>query len=243
MHRFHSNNVQDCLSDLQFDRLRLGELQDEEHVVEECHLAFCARCRRRQAHLNAQVLKVPPFPQRPRPSEPKKSGGKKKRFFEAALAALVTTCMLIALGNTAIDAPRSTRSKGETPLSYFILREGRVLRPENIHTLLPQDRIRFAMNLNEDTNVAILSLDSHGAATIYYSDGAMSAHLAAGREVLAHSSVELDGSLGLEKLYALLCTEPFEVEPLRSELEEFHHLSVPDNCRVDVLQFTKVSRE
>jgi hypothetical protein len=48
-----------------------------------------------------------------------------------------------------------------------------------------------------------------------------------------NSSVLLDGTLGSERIWALFCDSPFDLEPLRAQLERERTLTPPAGCSVD----------
>jgi hypothetical protein len=103
----------------------------------------------------------------------------------------------------------------------------------------PGDQLRFTVTTAAAQHLAILSLDHAGVASVYYPQGATSAPVEASRQQPLDSSVELDETLGAERIWAIFCPEAFALEPLRAELEHSQRRPTLPRCTVDELAVVK----
>jgi hypothetical protein len=79
------------------------------------------------------------------------------------------------------------------------------------------------------------------AASVYYPTGPRAAAVRAGNDVALDFSVELDGQLGEERVYALFCETAVEIEPLRAALSETARLPETAGCQAEVIVLQKVT--
>lgn len=233
----------DCVSDLSFDRMRAGELAAAERTRIKAHLAKCERCRERQALLvrerasfESAGLQNPEWlsgsgVQRVR-------GPSRRTLVLSSLAAAACVALALQLG-----LPREgVRAKGAPFVSYFVKRGEQVLH--GAQQLQAGDRVRFAYSSARAQYLAILSLDGAARASVYYPADAQAARVEPGSEVLLPSSVELDATLGEERIVAMFCDVAFEVEPLRAALQAAPtSLRAPAGCVSHELRVTKVSSQ
>jgi hypothetical protein len=84
----------------------------------------------------------------------------------------------------------------------------------------------------------VLSVDGAGHASIYFPMGARAEALQPGPQLLPQSTT-LDGVLGRETLYALWCSEPAELEPIRRALESSPAAPAVPGCSIETLQVEK----
>ena len=134
-------------------------------------------------------------------------------------------------------APSPTRTKGASQLGFFVTgAEGtRVGAPgETVH---PGDTLTFTLSAAAPTHVAILSRDGAGKVSVYHPEVVV----AAGRGTLLPTATILDGTLGSERIVAVLCDGPVEAEPLRAALASRGELPpLPDGCHAETVTVEKV---
>jgi hypothetical protein len=66
-------------------------------------------------------------------------------------------------------------------------------------------------------HLAIFSADARGVG-VYFPSTHAAQPISAGRDVALDFSLELDETLGRERVTALFCDDPFEIEPVQSAL-------------------------
>jgi hypothetical protein len=257
------------MSDLRFDRWHAGELEATESHAIDGHVRACARCRRRDQEIRSQAevfLRKHPLPaglgSGPR-VVPARGGKLVSRWRVAsmsgalALASVVGWLVLAPKHDGASsrqaaealsrargrdEAPSGVRQKGGPRLGFFVKRDGRVLRGHDGFTVHPGDLLRFSVTTLEPRHVAILSRDGRGVVSECYPGDGRSRGLAVSRDELLDSSVELDDTLGDEKIVAVFCDEPFEVGPLAARLGRGGALAVGEGCSLDSLDIRKTAR-
>jgi hypothetical protein len=213
-----------CLSALQLDRLLAGELSASEAREVETHLAACARCSEAAASLRAgrneplPPLKVVPLR---RPLWPR---------IAAATAALAAAASLLL-----VLRPSGERIKGSGfALEMYIQHGSEVRRAGPGETVAPGDALRFAVIAPVESYVAVLSLDPEGRSSIYFPLGPRAERIPAGADVPLPLSTRLDATIGKERIVALFCRSPIDLEPVRA-----HSDRVPDGCQVVRWEFVK----
>jgi hypothetical protein len=246
--------TEDCLSDLVFDRWLAGELGPEEQRTAATHLAGCARCKARHIQIErdrAQFLdRYPSFAPRtavPAPSTPlgERSATRPRRR-GAWLGGALAAAALLALGVGNLGRERElgegdgTRSKGTFALTFFVKHGDAVLAGSDGQSVAPGDQLRFAITSSAPGHLAIFSLDGAGVASVYHPSGATRARpLAVSSNTPLDTAVELDAVPGRERIIAISCPEPFELEPLRARLESERELLAPPGCVSDQLTLVK----
>jgi hypothetical protein len=132
-----------------------------------------------------------------------------------------------------------TRLKGGARLAFYVKRGTSVLPGIDGQVVYPGDQLRFTVSNEAPEHLAILSLDGASVASVYFPSGPDSASLGRGRDQALDSSVELDATLGRERLWAVFCVEPFRTEPLREQLEREGNLPELAHCTIDSLSIVK----
>jgi hypothetical protein len=258
-----------CMSDLRFDRWHAGELEATESRAIDAHVRTCARCRQRDQELRSQAevfLRNHPLPSGlgSGPCVVPARGGKRVSRWRVAsmsgvlaFASVVGWLVLAPKRNGASsrqaaetvsrahgrdEVTSGVRAKGGPRLGFFVKRDGRVLRGHNGFTVHPGDLLRFSVTTLEPRHLAILSRDGRGVVSECYPGDGRSRGLAVSRDDLLDSSVELDDTLGDEKIVAVFCDEPFEVGPLAARLGRAGALVVGEGCSLDSLDIRKTAR-
>jgi hypothetical protein len=104
------------------------------------------------------------------------------------------------------------------------------------------DYLRFMYSSDVPTFFALLNRDAHEA-TKYYPSADQAVRVPAGHDVALDFSIQLDGQPGAERVHALFCDQPQELESLRVALQVSGQLPPLPHCRVDVLTLAKRQAE
>jgi hypothetical protein len=249
----------ECLSDLRIDQLLGDELSESARVEVQAHLAGCTPCRARRddfaARCDTYLAQAPSFGalaervDRLRADRTRARGRPRARTALFALAA--AAAVLLALRSGLTDrtpsgpaAPREpelsdgTRGKGVPELGYFVKRGDHVVLGEPGRVLRPGDRLRFTYTSSRAQQFALLNRDGRGT-RVYYPTGTRSAAIAAGEAVALDFSVELDDYVGSERVLAVFCEEPFDLEPLRRAFDTGEAPRAPAGCTLKTIELHK----
>ena len=255
--RLRRERSEGCISDFAFDAWRAGELDQELIEGYEAHLEHCERCQRRHDAIESEAelfLEKFPLLDLPRENESKRVvnlRGKHARWLgwtSGALGVMVVAAAFLLLvrsrvpkedGPLATDATVGVRTKGSSHIGFFVKHGENVRRGSDGQVVHPGDRLRFTLTSRNPRHVAILSLDGAGVASVYYPRGTTSELVAAIRDQPVDSSVELDDTLGEEHIWGIFCDAPFELGPLKNDLEQRGRLPSMANCAVDELSIVK----
>jgi hypothetical protein len=96
----------------------------------------------------------------------------------------------------------------------------------------PGDALRFRLSTSQPGFAAIISIDGAGAITTYYPEGRELAPIARGSRQLLDNGIELDATLGKERLLALVCRRQRPVDEVR-EAVRAELTRAGDAARVD----------
>jgi hypothetical protein len=242
----------ECLSDLVLDEWLAGEIAPEAAARLERHVASCEHCRElRAARLreNAAFLaQAPSFATHarlvkagPQPAPPENDAPRRKtRVFAIASAVLAAAAgVLLMLRSPAGPLP-GERSKGRAHIGYFVKRGAVVTRGNASEPARPGDLLRFTYSNDRASHFALIDIDAQGT-SVFFPSGETSAALAAGNDVALDFSIELDGTLGEERVIGVFCEQPFAVEAVRAALERERDATL-EGCRLDALTLHKVAR-
>jgi hypothetical protein len=214
----------ECLSELVLDEWAAGELSAEEQQRCAAHLAACAACRARKLALEqantTYYAQAPDFAALSRlgakPKPARKSAN--LRWLGAPLLAACAALAFLAVRQPEQPAAtHETRSKGAPRIGYFVKRGGAVSRGESTTAVHPGDALRFVYSADTTYYLAIFSADARGVG-VYFPSVRTAQPISAGQDVALDFSVELDDTLGRERVTALFCPEAFEIEPVQSAL-------------------------
>lgn len=248
-----------CVSDLRFDEWHAGELDAEAESAASAHVDGCALCRRRKTELDAdreRFLELSPsLPLRTTAPVDAAPAPRKARVIPlrvwggAALSAAAMLALFVALSpgsregsHTDATEALGDRVKGSHRLGFFVKRGSETFEGLSGQRVLPGDQLRFVVTLRAPAHVAVLSRDGAGHASVYFPAGeAKAPRLEAKAEQALAGAVELDATLGRERIWGVFCAAAFEVEPLRAALSAGAELTPPPGCAVDELELTKAA--
>jgi len=247
-----------CLTDLGFDEWHAGELDPVRTRASELHVASCHACQaRKQMLLSAASAFLEQHPDAPRlpsgqpdvlePPRARAAGRSRLRALGLGIAglALAAAFAVLVRPRPVTEGPESaleTRAKGRAKLGFFVKRGGRVFEGADGETLRAGDQLRFVATSGGLRQLAILSRDGRGAASVYYPPLAHSRALTTAAKTALDAAVELDATPGEEYLFGVFCDTQFEIEPLRSTLERTGKLPNLKGCTIDQLRVFKEAR-
>jgi hypothetical protein len=229
MHELNASEAA-CVSELELDEWLAGELSASEQQRCAKHLQNCSACTARKQAIEqanrAYLARAPDFKalsaltgaelfeHKPRPVRARSN----LRWLGAPLLAACAALAFVALRPaTPLSTGEVTRSKGAPRLGYFIKRGDKITRGEGVASVQPGDALRFVYSADREYYLAIFSADAHGVG-VYFPSAAQAERVVAGQDVALDFSVELDETLGRERVTALFCPEAFNVEQVQSAL-------------------------
>lgn len=196
-----------CLSDLALDQWIAGEGD----AATAQHLRACAACaNRRDRLLDAQQ----DFMRAPWVEESMKRARPKPLWpYPVAMAAAVA---LVAFG---VSSSPTTRTKGA--LGFDVVAKHRDGRVETLlpgARLAPGESVRFRLKAPRAGYAAVVSADAAPNVTVYYPHEAPTLRIAAHDALLLDGSITLDGTLGAERLVAVVCDAPPSLDRLERDV-------------------------
>lgn len=203
-----------CLSDLSLDRLRIGELASAEADEAQRHLAGCAECASRLEALRDDASRFSDaiWPAREAQLVQRRARrGWARPASISAISALAASVLVVL----AWPSQPAMRTKGADALALFVRHsDGRVESVLPGGRLSPGDVIRFEVTSDRAGVVTVLGIDAAQAVTPYVPASALGPGLAAGRSWILDEAIELDGTLGPERIVAVVC----EAERAKADL-------------------------
>lgn len=247
----------ECLSDFTLDSWLSGELAAPVVLACERHLETCERCQARRERLAAErdayVLAQPawafavaqPAEQKsaePKPSELKRHGPKRAVRWATRLVPALAAAAALALSFLPREPEGSgERAKGGERIGFMVKHGATVRRGQALDVVHPGDQLRFVYSCPEPRYLAVVSLDAKGHVSTYFPEGPRAARVAPGTDRPLPSAVELDDTLGLEKVVAWFCREPIEIAPLIEEAKR-GRLDERPSCTRQEISFRKEAR-
>jgi hypothetical protein len=227
-----------CITDLRFDAWFSGELAADAHVL-KAHLERCTRCRDRRAALESKRDAYLAAYPRAQLRVARKTPAHRLRWpVPAALLGAAAIAALFFMPTT--TAPTEpTRRKGGASVGFFVGRTGVYERGSDGQSVRPGDRIRFTYTSDRPAYLAILARDAAGAVSVYFPRAEHAGYVSEGYDRPLESAVELDATLGPERVYALFCKAGFALAGARSALTATHTLAAAEGCQLATLSWTK----
>jgi hypothetical protein len=232
----------DCLSDLVFDRLLAGEIDDQQRRFVASHLEKCIDCQARYKEIiigqqsfqnaaNGIVLK----------GNKEKSSRRPLNFYWLAASSAALIILFTGLWIAVFDQrDLGTRTKGDNKIGFFVKHGAKVRQGSPGEVICPGDSLRFVYSSRQPTYLAIVSVDQAQQVSVYYPDGKTAKLIEAGREIALPESVVVDDVLGQETFYGLFCREPVELERIKQIFAgQPNKPPIPDVCTVDSFQIVK----
>jgi len=239
-----------CPTDLALDEWLAAELDEAGAARVEQHLASCARCAARARAFEREyagfLQQAPSFDAHAALLGRSRAARRRAMHAARAVAGALVLCAFALL--LWVPVPRSgTRQKGGGPhLGFFVKRGNRIHQGRSGELVRAGDQLRFTYSSARPRYLALHNRDRSGA-SVYYPAGGTAVRVAPGAEVALAFSVELDDDPGPERVYAVFCPTPFEVEPLREALastpalpaKPLAALPAKPDCQVDVTELEK----
>jgi hypothetical protein len=213
------------VSDLRWDRLLAGELDD----VARTHAASCARCEARFRELTAEraafALRPVGFPL----AKPVRRHA--RWWLGGSIAALAAAAIVIVVIRRIPPEP-GERTKGHGPsLILAAGRPGALVLLAAGDTIRPGDYVQAGYTATRDGFGAVLARDGAGATVSYVpSRGDTMVALPAGTERSFPESTVLDAVVGREQLVVLWCEHAHPIAPLLEQLRARQDITAPDGC-------------
>jgi hypothetical protein len=229
-----------CISNLEFDEWLAAELDAASALRCERHAAECARCAERRAQFerdaaafHAQAPRFDPAAIRARQAaqagaatapvakSPSSSTGLRRASRLPQLSAALVACAALAAAVALLLRPTEsgprTRAKGTPHLGFFVKRAEQIARGDEATPLQPDDLIRFVYSADRSYYFALFDLDAR-TASVYFPSTPGAQQIRPGNDMPLDFSVQLDAQLGSERVIGVFCTDPFEIEAVRSAL-------------------------
>lgn len=201
---------EECLSDLSLDRLVAGEISADPH------LATCPRCAARLAAISRDrelFLREQWIGGLAARAKQNLAATPAGRRFAPRAVAVALAAGLAALTLSIPRPPPGERVKGAHSLDLFVKHlDGRVEPVLAGDELAPGEAIRFRILAPTRAHVAVIGIDAAGAVTPYYPASGDAPMLDLGSGALLEGSVVLDATTGPERIIALLCATPPNVD-------------------------------
>jgi hypothetical protein len=214
------------LSDLRFDRLLARELDGTpEREAALTHMAGCAACADRYGAFERQAAAFADASARRRLAEGverrTKAAHRRRWAFVGALAMGAASLGVFLLVRPRAAPDGDLHPKGSLAMEVWVARRGGGA-PESLlpgAAVSPGDALRFRPSTRTDGHLAVASVDGAGVVNLYVP--AASARLPAIRSgtTLLDGAIELDRTLGRERLIVLLCPLPLPSAQVIAALE------------------------
>jgi hypothetical protein len=208
-----------CASDLDLDELLAGDLagHSREASLRE-HLSVCGRCRDRLAAF-ATVEPPPAVRMLPRLGSTSPAARRRPRpAFAVAMMSAAAAAAVFVLVFLARDRTQTERTKGSAALTVLVKRaKGATDAVSGDGVLRAGDEMRFSLASAGAGFAVVLGIDAAPSVTIYAPGGPSAGPIrvdAAGAALLP-GSIVADGTLGVERIVALVCPEETKPETLR----------------------------
>lgn len=205
---------QQHLSDLLLDRILVGE----DVGAARAHLDACAECRARLEALDRAALEF----RRTAPIQMMAARTRRRlnatpRMIFSSLGAIAAAAIVLLLVVRPDDP--DVRLKGGVALSVYRQRDAAAESLLPHARVRPGDALRFGVKSPRAGFAAVASIDGAGVVTIYAPPGPELEAIAAGKEQLLDGTVELDATLGQERLIAFVCKDALRTGEVRAAIE------------------------
>lgn len=251
-------NARGHLSSETIDLLLLSALSADETNQAKAHLDDCGLCKQRWLELNEDSQKFKQYVfARTLPQVEARVKASQQGFFERfKLQFLLPTLGLATAAALALtfSAGPGTQTeddvyigvKGhESTFEVFAQREqGGSFTVKGDTKLKPKDRIRFVVAPGQAKYVLVASVDGKGAFSVYHPFGSSESEPIAGqvpRRLELGSTVELDDTLGTERLLVVLSDAPVKAEAVKAAVAANPGAPKVEGAKVLTREFVKVA--
>ncbi|MDX2011615.1 MAG: hypothetical protein SFW67_15550 [Myxococcaceae bacterium] len=248
-------NERGHLSSETIDLLLLAALPSTEANEAKAHLDDCGFCKQRWLELNEDSQKFKQYVfARTLPQVEARLQSAKVGFFERfklqfVLPALgVATAAALALTfaagpGTQTEDDEYVGIKGDASFELVAQREAGQAFPVKAGTALkPKDKVRFVVTPGAAKFVLVGSVDGAGSFSVYHPFGAGQSEPVSGAARLELSStVELDETVGAERVYVVLSDAPVTAAALDAAVKANPASPQLDGAKVLVREFVKVA--
>jgi hypothetical protein len=227
------------LSDFRLDRLLARELDGTaERDASLAHLAACAACADRYGAFERQTTAFAGEAARRRLADGivRRAGSERRRRWSwlGGLGLAATACGVLLLARA--QPSDGLRAKGSLGLEVWVARHGSGAAESLLPgaAVSPGDALRFRASTPADGHVAVASIDAAGAVSLYVPAAAGRLPAIRRGATLLDGAVELDQTLGRERLVALICPAPLETSRVVAALEAALRAARGDAAALDV---------
>ncbi|MBK7862826.1 MAG: hypothetical protein IPJ65_30310 [Archangiaceae bacterium] len=245
-------NARGHLSSETIDLLLMSALTGDRQAEAKTHLDGCALCQKRWSELNEDKARFEQFvfPRTLQKLEQRLAVPSLVERLRAGWLMLVPAAGAVVVASLAAAVWLGGRSpsddapyigiKGGPTLEVVALRPEMGQFPVKPTTVLhPKDKIRFVVNGAGSKYLMIASRDGAGAFTVYHPFGAeQSAAVDEGRVEIPRS-VELDDTLGSERLVAVFSDSPISASAVKTALDSSPGDPKIEKARVVSWEFVK----
>jgi hypothetical protein len=228
-----------CPSEFALERWRFGELAaSPEEAAIVAHVAGCPSCRARQAELTK--VEQPPLATdtiwaKASAHAPLRSTSRWRSLVwpSAALTTAALSAFLVVSQHQSADIV----TKGSWQLGIIAKgSNGRITRVDPGAALSPGDRLRFEVATGwPNATVALVMLDSAGRVSRLAPASNRALSIAGGKRVLLDEAVQLDSTLGPERIVLVGCSGSLEVSDVVASAERALAAADGDPRRVSSL--------
>jgi hypothetical protein len=224
------------LSDFQIDRLLAREMDGP---VERAHIAACPACADRYGALERQMAAFADEAAQRRLAENVERrawAARRRRWLwigGVPLAAAAGVVLLLARPHPAGDL----RAKGSLGLEVWVARHGGGRAPESLlpgTTVAPGDALRFRASTPAAGHIAVASVDASGVVSLYVPATADRLPAVGPGTTVLDGAIELDQTLGRERLIALLCSAPLASRQVIDALDAASRAAHRDPAALEV---------
>ena len=244
------------LSSEAIDLLLLAALSPPEANEARGHLDGCADCRTRWRELNEDKQRFEQFVfARTLPKVEARVADSRASFFDRFKLRILIPVMGVAAAAAVVasmgpgtqtedDVYVGIKGGAQASLEVFAVRgAGGVFQVAPGSTLQPKDRIGFMVNPAGAKYLMVASRDGAGVFSVYHPFGAQQSQpvTSAKTKVELPTKVELDETLGAERVVAVLSDEPVSAEQVEAALKADPNNPKLPGVRFVSTQFVKVA--
>jgi len=249
-------NPRGHLSSETIDLLLLAALSPSDTNEAKGHLDGCELCKQRWIDLNEDSQKFKQYVfARTLPQVEQRLQSPVQSFFErfklqfvlpaVGLAAAAGLAFVLSAGpGTQTEDDIYVGLKGlESTFEVFAQRaQGNVFAVKANAELKPKDRIRFVVNPGHAKYVMVVSVDGKGAFSVYHPvGGAESEKVESKKRAELTSTIELDDTVGTEKLLVVLSEAPIKADVVKAAVTANAAAPKIDGAKVLTQEFVKVA--